>query len=146
MKKSIRDYDLYGDIVLEKRLGESIDIYKEAFTSEDFLGEIRKIWRERYHYVASTYKELITLYEMSIEKGLTFKDILPETKEYAYQGETRGTEQTFAVSLELYRLLSRSSDFLLNGENVYQISFRTEKVNCTYYGFEMRKIDIIRVK
>lgn len=57
------DYSKYGDIVLEKQLGKSIEIYKDAFTSPNFINEIRKIWRERYHYVANNFDELITLYE-----------------------------------------------------------------------------------
>ena len=141
-------YDQYGDIVLKKRLGESIAIYKDAFSSEnDFIGEIRKIWEERYHCVASTFEELISFYKTN-----RCAYFLPDTDKTNFGGEEKGAARAFAISMDLYSLImskyrayNKDGVLLLVKDNeVYEMT-RDGSANTTYYRIKIRNIKAITI-
>ena len=148
-----KHYNLYGDIVLEKQLGESIDIYKDAFKSANFEDAIRKIWEERYHYIAGTLAELISLYEKAFEEGIEWDYLLPESTSYK-DGETRGNDKTFSLSKKLYVdivSIAYENDkkfIVVKDNNAYELSFTDNPRNSsdTFNKINMKKINVIAVE
>lgn len=144
------DYNKYGDIVLEKRLGNSIEIYKEAFTSESFIHEIRKIWTERYHYVADNFDKLITLYEWANKEDIIWdaRGLLPNLCPHN-PGETDGRDQIFALSEELYCSIVqkfRKILFVLKGTKLYQLTLYKRSDTDWFYRTRIEEVDFIEVK
>lgn len=145
-----QDYDLYGDIVLEKRLGKSIEIYKAAFTSENFFKAIRDIWEKRYHYVIAGLDELITWYERAKENKICWEDLLPESNSSLKAGETKGMDQVFALSAVLYNCILKNANddrlVLLHGKKVYELTVKEKVERESYRRIRVKKIDVIEVE
>lgn len=144
-----KDYDKYGDVVLEKCLGESIDIYKDAFSSEkDFIGEIRKIWKERYHYVADTLDDIISLYEKHYENGFFRNDFLGPD---AFLGS--GNDKTFALTASLYYYIEKKAlehyekrILVIKGSNLYKFTLEETNGGGGYnHIIKMEKIKVIKL-
>ena len=146
-----KDYSKYGDIVLEKRLGNSIDIYKDAFTSEDFLKAIRNIWKERYHYVANNFDELITLYEWANKENIFWdgEGLLPDLFPHK-PGETDGRDQVFSLARELYYSIVekfRDRVFVLKGTKLYELTLNKRKDTDSFYRIKIEEVvDFIEIK
>ena len=141
-----KDYDQYGDIVLEKRLGESINIYKDAFASEIFIHEIYEIWKERYQYVANTLGEMISFFEKYYKNGFNgfFKSLFPETS-------TIGKGSNFSLSEKLYNYIVQEARknyektiLVLKGSDLYKFSLE-ENEGYYRYKIKMARVQIIKI-
>ena len=134
-----RDYKEYGDIVLEKKLGESIEIYRPAFESERFVDAIFEIWKERYQYVVKSLSDWISRYDILGNKYLS-PDIFMIAK-----------EQNFSLSPDLYDYIVRivkkhgaDKVVVLKENNVYKFSL--ERRDDEYYEIKLVKLDVIEVE
>lgn len=148
-----RDYDQYGEIVLEKKLGESKDIYRDAFVNNTdfvFIKEIYKIWRERYHYVADTLADIISFYEKYKSTGF-FKNNFLCSEELQI-----AKEATFSLTQELYDYIVREakkvyalekSIFVLEGgSNLYKFTLHiTDGPVSWKYDIKMEKVNIVKI-
>ena len=136
-----RDYKDYGDIVLEKKLGESMEVYRHAFESENFIETMFEIWSERYHYVIKDLSELISLYEQGSLKN-TYLTI---------ESSNAGKEQSFSISTELYDYIERTAEkhgvdklVVLKEKNVYK--FYLKRVDGFHYKIKLEKLDAIEIE
>lgn len=134
-----RDYKEYGDIVLEKKLGESIEIYRLAFESERFVDSIYEIWKERYQYVVKSLSDWISRYDVLGDKYIS-PDILMIAK-----------EKNFSLSADLYDYIERivkqhgaDNVVILKENNVYKFSLKRK--DGFYYEIKLVKLDVIEVE
>ncbi len=155
-----KDFDLYGDgnseIFLKKKLGESYDIYKDAFpadlSSGAFEKAIRKIWESRYHIVVKDLKELLFIYKIAVKEGFSMQELLPESKSYK-EGETRGNDASIALSKELYLCIvnetlykGKNKIYILNKDNdVFKITYESADGFNTYGKTSIKLIETIKI-
>lgn len=138
-----RDYKEYGDIVLEKKLGESIEIYRAAFESKIFENAIYEIWKERYHYVADTLDDIILFYEKYDKNGFFKNNYLLTEKSEA------GSEATFSLSEELYEYIVHEAlkDYekqilVLKEGKLYKITLGPKEYK---YNIKMGEVKVIKL-
>ena len=145
----------YGNDILKVDLGESIDVYKKAFHKADgdeqeFITNLRRIWEERYHYVAKDFNHLIDLYEMAKEEGIKFNSLLPETNKK--DSDNEGVNDIFSLSLSLYLkiepdIITKREMYLYKEEDkLYKLSLDRGCYSSRYRKIEMTEVQMIRLK
>lgn len=145
-----KDYDEYGDIVLEKKLGESKDIYKDAFSKKDdldFIREIYEIWKDRYHHVAKTFDDIISYYEEYYKKGFFIKNSLES--EYLKSGKDSNISLQDAFYHQIVKEASQTYEktvLVLKGSNLYEFVLENKGIGGEYkYDIKMKKRHIIKI-
>jgi len=140
----------YGEEVLRVDLGESIEIYKQTFiqagnNEEKFISLLRKMWEERYHYVANDLSQLIYFYEMAQIEGIKFNSLLPN------MNNDEGINETFSLSMKLYedilKMFKNSHEIYIYKENAkfYKVSFYKGFSKTKYRRLDMEVVNFIQV-
>ena len=149
----------YGEEVLRVDLGESREIYKQIFieagnSEEKFKSLLRKIWKERYHYVADNFIELIEFFEISEREGINIGYIYPEAIYHKYDNETKGENEVFAMSMWFYShiletmssLKDRNLFISIRKKDIYKISLGIDYSCTTYKKISIEKVDVIQIE
>ena len=162
ISKIWQTYKRYGESVLEADLEEGDEKFKPLFTNskkDDNLFEenVRKYWRENYHFVAGSYEELSKMFShVKQRNNLKYSLILlPETSEYHGDGEN-GDESTYAIEETLYKAIksklktSRLENLILincKEERALTIEFshRAGRLNYAVIVSECKKEEIIMI-
>jgi len=125
-------YSRYGEVVLEKDLEEDDEKFKPLFRQAngdniEFIRIIREFWENNYHFVASDFNGLINLLKKyrEAEKYGALR-LLPETGSY-YQGETRGCDETYSITVEFYDQLKNLIKEEI-GTRVLLVNYGTKQV------------------
>ena len=147
-------YIQYGETILEKELGEDTNKYKEMFVSSEhdteFLSKIRKYWETHFHFVANNYNELMNLFEIyktvPCNKFNSFT-LAPEAKNYLFNNDINGNNETFAIAKELYEHILGDMDenkelYLMNEKEEL---FKLKISKSSDRRIEMYKIDFKKI-
>lgn len=160
ISKIWQTYKRYGESVLEADLEEGDEKFKPLFTNskkDDKLFEenVRKYWRENYHFIVGSYEELFKIFSHFKQRNI-LKDsliLLPETSTYHGEGET-GDQKTYAIHKGFYDNIivknkaSNSRDLILinckeERALTIEVSHRTGRLKNAVIVSECKKNEVI---
>jgi len=127
-------YKRCGESVLEADLEEGDEKFKPLFTNskkDDNLFEenVRKYWRENYHFIVGSYEELVKIFS-NFRKRNNSQDsliLLPETVDYGGKRET-GQDQTYSIEKRFYDGIKCQARLTNNSSKLILINKKEEKV------------------
>lgn len=127
-------YKCRGESILETELEEGDEKFEHLFieSSNDdncFIRNVRKYWRENYHFIVMNYEELSKIFSHFRQRNNSQDSLilLPETVEYGGERET-GQDQTYSIEKGFYDRIKCQARLANNSSKLILINKKEEKV------------------